>query len=126
MTQGMKRGETCFLAKPMSKQQIAVTIKNMNDFILNHALTIRLSAFLGMFGVMALWEIKAPRRRLIISKAQRWISKLGLVALNNAGLGLLFPAAAVGMACFTTEQAWGLFNLLTLPVWLEIVSATVK
>jgi len=32
---------------------------------------------------MVLWEILAPRRRLIAGRPWRWASNLGLVALDN-------------------------------------------
>jgi len=97
----------------------------MNDFVLTNELFIRLSAFLGIFAGMALWEILAPRRRLLVAKAGRWINNIGLVALNSLVLRLLFPAAAVGMAAFATEHGWGLFNVLVLPGWLSVVLSVV-
>ena len=97
----------------------------MNDFILEHELFIRLSAFLGVFAGMALWEILAPKRRLLVAKAGRWINNLGLVAFNTLVLRLLFPAAAVGMAAFTTEHGWGLFNVVELPGWLSVLLSVV-
>jgi len=36
----------------------------MNDFILEHEAAIRLTFFLGILGVMAVWEHLAPRRLL--------------------------------------------------------------
>jgi len=83
---------------------------SMNEFVLNNEVTIRLSFFLGVFVVMALWELIAPRRALTVSKAVRWANNLGLVFLNSFILRLLFPAAAVGMAAFANEQGWGIFN----------------
>jgi sterol desaturase/sphingolipid hydroxylase (fatty acid hydroxylase superfamily) len=84
---------------------------------------IRLSAFIGIFAVMAMWEIIAPRRALTVSKGWRWTNNLGLVVLNTALVRILFPVAAVGMAVLAGERGWGLFNHTELPVWLEIVLA---
>ena len=64
-------------------------------FVLAHEPTIRLGFFLGSFALVALWELAAPRRALTVSKALRWASNLGLVALNTVLLRLLFPLAAV-------------------------------
>jgi sterol desaturase/sphingolipid hydroxylase (fatty acid hydroxylase superfamily) len=97
----------------------------MNDFILTHELTIRLSAFLGIFALMALWEVAAPRRQRLIPRLQRWSANLGIVVLYTLLLRLLFPAAAVGMAAFASSQGWGLFNFLDWPFWLELVGAIV-
>jgi sterol desaturase/sphingolipid hydroxylase (fatty acid hydroxylase superfamily) len=82
----------------------------INEFVMNNEVTIRLSFFLGVFAVMAIWEFIAPRRALTVSKAVRWANNLGLVFLNSFIVRLLFPAAAVGMAAFASEQGWGVFN----------------
>jgi len=83
---------------------------DVNEFIMRNEVAIRLSFFLGVFAVMAIWEFIAPRRALTVSKAVRWANNLGLVFLNSFILRLLFPAAAVGMATFASAQGWGLFN----------------
>ncbi len=80
------------------------------EFITQYEVNIRLSFFFGIFAVMALWEIIAPRRALTVSRAVRWSNNLGLVFLNSFVLRLLFPAAAVGVNAFTAEQGWGLLN----------------
>ena len=97
----------------------------MTDFILSHELAIRLSAFFGIFAVMATWEILSPRRKLLISKLQRWLNNLGLVAINTLLIRLIFPAAAVGMASYVTDHGWGLFNTVQLPIWLIVVFSVV-
>ena len=86
---------------------------------------IRLSAFLGVFAVMALWEVAAPRRRLAFSRFLRWSNNLGIVALNTVVLRLLFPIAAVGMAVVAKQSGWGLLNIITLPDWLAVVLAVI-
>ena len=68
---------------------------------------IRLGFFVGVFVLVALWELYAPRRAPTLSKAMRWGNNLGLVALNTVLLRLLFPAAAVGMAAFAAAEGWG-------------------
>lgn len=64
---------------------------------------------------MASWEVFAPRRALLLPKWLRWSNNLGLVALNNVILRLLFTAAAVGVAAFAAEHGWGLLNYYLLP-----------
>jgi len=83
---------------------------DINEFIMSNEVVIRLSFFLGIFAVMAIWELIAPRRALTVSKVVRWTNNLALVFLNSFILRLLFPAAAVGMAAFASEQGWGLLN----------------
>jgi len=83
---------------------------SFTEFIAQHEVTIRLGFFFGVFAIMALWEIKAPRRTLTISKVIRWTNNLGLVFFNSFILRLIFPAAAVGVAAFAAENGWGLLN----------------
>ena len=98
---------------------------NLNDFIMSNEVPIRLGFFFGIFGVMALWEIVSPRRRLRTSKAIRWTNNLGLVFFNSFVLRLVFPAAAVGMAVFAGDQGWGLFNYMDTPFWVAVVVSVV-
>ena len=95
------------------------------EFVTQYEVNIRLSFFFGIFAVMALWEIVAPRRALTVSRAVRWTNNLGLVFLNSFVLRLLFPAAAVGVTAFTAEQGWGLLNYHQLPLALSVVLAVV-
>ncbi len=97
----------------------------VNEFILQNEPTIRLSFFLGIFAVMAIWELIAPRRALTISKVVRWSNNLGLVFLNSFILRLLFPAAAVGVAAFATENGWGLLNYYSLPFFLTVLLSVI-
>ena len=97
----------------------------MNDFILNHEPAIRLACFLGVFAVMAVWELLAPRRRLSQPKAQRWFNNLGLVVFNTALLRLVFPLAAVGMAVSADLNGWGLFNRVDTSGWLALLASVV-
>ena len=99
---------------------------SLSDWVLTHEVSIRLGFFFGVFGIVALWELAAPRRTLTVSKPMRWLSNLGLVVLNSVMLRLLFPAAAVGVAVFAGGQGWGLFNYVDSPLWLaSIVSVVV-
>ena len=99
--------------------------RHMQAFILANEAVIRLGFFLGIFALMATWEILAPRRILTISKSIRWLNNIGLVAFNTFLLRLLFPAAAVGFAAVASEQGWGLFNLIELPFWLVVLLSVV-
>jgi sterol desaturase/sphingolipid hydroxylase (fatty acid hydroxylase superfamily) len=83
------------------------------------ATIIRLSFFLGIFLVMALWEIIAPRRKKTTAKAIRWTWNLGLTVLNPLIVRLLFPVLTVAIAIKAREQGWGLLNLYDLPDWVS-------
>jgi sterol desaturase/sphingolipid hydroxylase (fatty acid hydroxylase superfamily) len=76
---------------------------------------IRFSIFLGLFAVVALWELWAPRRALTVSKPLRWGSNLALVVLNTVLVRLLFPMTAVGVAALCAAKGWGLLNYFALP-----------
>lgn len=96
---------------------------SFNELVVQHEMVIRLSFFFGIFAVMALWEVVAPRRALTVSRAVRWANNLGLVFFNSFILRLIFPAAAVGMAAFAGEQGWGIFNYYAVsPVFAVVVS----
>jgi len=96
-----------------------------DEFIVQNESNIRLSVFIGMLVIMGLWELFAPRRAPKVSKLLRWGNNLSLVFLNSFLLRLVFPAAAVGMATFTQQQGWGIFNYYTLNPLLELVLAVI-
>lgn len=95
----------------------------IDNLVLQQEAGWRLAFFGGIFIVMLIWELLAPKRRLMVSKLQRWLHNIGLLLLNSLLLRLLFPAAAVGMAYSVGEMNWGLFNLLSLPAWFEVAAA---
>jgi sterol desaturase/sphingolipid hydroxylase (fatty acid hydroxylase superfamily) len=98
----------------------------LDSVIQTHEAAIRLGFFVGIFALVAIWEVRAPRRARTLTRLQRWTSNLGLVAvLNTVLLRILFPAAAVGMALFTSAQGWGLLNAIELPYWLAVLVAVV-
>jgi sterol desaturase/sphingolipid hydroxylase (fatty acid hydroxylase superfamily) len=94
-------------------------------FDLPYESVIRLGGFVGVLALMALWEILAPRRRLIAGKPWRWASNLGLVALDTVAVRIVVPLGAVGTAIIAHEYNWGLFNNLLLPEWAAVVLSVV-
>lgn len=84
---------------------------------MNAEALIRLSAFVGVLGVMASWEIMSPRRRLTTAKWRRWAGNLSVVVLNTLIVRMLFAGGAMGMALLAADQGWGLLNRLSLPAW---------
>lgn len=94
---------------------------NLSEIILKNEVQIRLGFFFGIFAVMATWEVLVPRRALTVSKPIRWMNNLGIVFLNSFVVRLLFPAAGVGMAVFSAEHGWGLFNYTDYPFAFEMV-----
>ncbi len=97
----------------------------LEQFVLAHEPAIRLSFFLGVLALVALWERLAPRRALVLSRALRWTSNLGLAALNTVLLRLLFPLAAVGVAAVGVAHGWGLLNHFVVPFWVAVPVAVI-
>jgi sterol desaturase/sphingolipid hydroxylase (fatty acid hydroxylase superfamily) len=94
-----------------------------NEFALANEPVIRLIAFFGIFALMAVWEVAAPRRARLHSRSVRWSANLGLVVFNTVLVRLLFPFAAVAFATLAAQRGWGLLNNLDLPQWLALVLA---
>ena len=98
---------------------------SLNEFVLSNEVPIRLSFFFGIFFIMAVWEVYAPRRKLLLPKVSRWFNNLGLVFFNSLLLRFLFPAAAVGVAAFASEHGWGLLNYYSLPFFAAVILSVI-
>ena len=98
---------------------------SFEQFVLGHEPTIRLGFFVGVFTLVAVWEVLSPRRALTLSRALRWSGNLGLVVVNTALLRLLFPIAAVGVAAFCAGNGWGVLNHFQLSFWLAVPLAVI-
>ena len=68
------------------------------NLTMKHEIAIRLISFVLIFIMVALWEIRAPRRTLTTSKKWRWFDNLSIFAINPVVLRLMFPVLAIGMA----------------------------
>ena len=86
---------------------------------------IRIGWYLSVLILMALWELRAPRRPLTVSKLCRWGGNLTIMALNTVIARLAFMGGAVAVAITGEERGWGLLHLLDGPVWLETAMAIV-
>ena len=51
----------------------------MREWILSNELAVRLGVFVGIFGLMAVWEVLGARRRLTAGKGRHWFGNPGLV-----------------------------------------------
>ena len=98
---------------------------NFEQFVLSYEPQIRMGFFVGVFALVALWELAAPRRDLKLSRKQRWTANLGVVLLNTVIVRVAFPAAAVGMAALSVDKGWGLLNNFDVPFWLAVPLAVV-
>lgn len=84
---------------------------------------IRLGAFVGIFAVMAIWELFGPRRAQTAGRLRRWPGNLGIVAFNTVLARLIFPTAAVGLALVAETRGWGLFHAFALPDWFAVAAS---
>ncbi len=92
----------------------------MNDGFITIEMLIRMAVFAGVFTVMALWEVLAPRRVQVVRRIARWPSNLGIVALNTIVVRLVVPLSAVGLAQIVERQGVGLFHVVAMPGWLAV------
>ncbi len=86
---------------------------------------IRLVSFTVIFILIALWEIRYPRRTVTTSKKMRWLNNLTIIAINPIVLHLIFPVLAVGIAQTTQTNGWGLLNIFHLPSLIALVVGVV-
>jgi sterol desaturase/sphingolipid hydroxylase (fatty acid hydroxylase superfamily) len=86
---------------------------------------IRLGIFGGVFLIMAVWELAAPRRQQAIDRRVRWPSNVGIAVLDALLVRVVFPTTAVGLALVADASGWGLFHLITLPAWIAIVASVI-
>ncbi|HAM51717.1 MAG TPA: fatty acid hydroxylase [Nitrospiraceae bacterium] len=83
-------------------------------------LVIRLGFFFGIFCIVCLLEILAPRRVTRIPRKGRWFANLVILGLNPLSVRLVFPILPVALALLASERQWGLVNNLDLPFWLKV------
>ncbi|MBB4264751.1 sterol desaturase family protein [Roseospira visakhapatnamensis] len=95
----------------------------MSATLLEHEPALRLSAFLGLLGLLALWEAARPRRARTLPRWLRWGNTLALVALDTLLLRLLVPVLAVGLAAWAEAEGRGLFNVLGAPAWVAVIAS---
>jgi sterol desaturase/sphingolipid hydroxylase (fatty acid hydroxylase superfamily) len=88
---------------------------------------IRLAVFASVFLVMALFELAAPKRRLIAPKGRRWLTNLGISVTGTVLIRLMamlaVPLAAIAAASYAETHGIGLLNQLDWPEWLKITVA---
>jgi sterol desaturase/sphingolipid hydroxylase (fatty acid hydroxylase superfamily) len=83
--------------------------------------TVRLTAFIGIFTAMAVFEQFLPRRERFPARGRRWLTNWGMLIVDSFVLRILFPAAAVGVALWAEEAGFGLFNMIDLPMIFVVI-----
>jgi len=92
---------------------------------MNVDLIIRISAFVGIFAIMAVWEIMTPRRQWQTAKAKRWVINLAMVGFNSFFTRTLFASGAFGAAILAGQGEVGLLHHLDWPWWAKVIIAVV-
>ena len=90
---------------------------------------LRFSAFGGIFVAMALLELVLPKRNLSQSKSRRWFTNIAIGGIDSLVIRLMgmlvVPLVALAAAIYAEARGWGLFNIVDLPHWIEIIAAVV-
>lgn len=86
---------------------------------------VRFLAFASVLALLAVWELRAPRRNRALSRSLRWPGNLGVVVLDTLLVRVLFPTTAIGLALVCEARGWGLFQAMALPAWVAIPVAVI-
>lgn len=92
----------------------------MRDAVNVYEPLLRLSAFIGVFVLMALWEALAPRRGRAFQRRTRWPHNIALLAIDIAVLRVLAPGVAIAVATAGELNGWGLLNVFQPSPWIGI------
>lgn len=92
----------------------------MADLAVTYEPILRLATFLGIFALMAIWEMGSPRRVPRFPRSKRWPSNLALLLVDVVVLRVLAAGAAIAVAIAGERNGWGLLNVVQPPVWLGI------
>ena len=87
----------------------------------------RLGVFVAVFLAMAAIELLLPKRELSMSKGRRWLTNLGIAAVDTLMLRLMslvaVPIAAVAAAFYAEQHGLGLLNNVSWPGWVKVIVA---
>ncbi len=90
-----------------------------------HPDALRLLVFVAVFAVMALLELRWPRRPLTVAKRVRWPINLMIVVAGAMATRLVFPLAPFAFAAWIEANGIGLFNLVGWRGPAELVTSLV-
>ncbi len=78
------------------------------------------AAGLACFGWL---ELRRPYRPPSQPRTRRWLTNLGLTAVNNLGLALIFGAATAAVTAHVAARQVGVLNMTAGPAWLKTIAA---
>jgi len=87
----------------------------------------RMGIFAFAFALFSLLEAWRPRRPRLQTRVERWTTNGGMLIIATIlvrALAFLAPLLAMtASAGLANELGWGVFNLVSLPLWAEILIA---
>ena len=87
---------------------------------MEHESWVRMAVFFGVFFMMAVWEVLAPKRELGYGK-KRWPANVAIVVLDSLVVRLALPMGAVGAALWADEHQLGFLPMLGLSdIWMVV------
>lgn len=95
------------------------------DTLLSNELSIRLSAFLGLFVFFALLESLFTGRPRHYARKQRWPTNLALVLINSLTIKLLLPFTALFVATWAENNQIGLLNNFAINAITQCIIACI-
>ena len=87
--------------------------------------TIRIMTFAVVFMAMAMWELAAGRRELMMGRGQRWPTNLAMLVFGVGVVRVMMPLTVVEIADLGHARGWGLCGLLALPLGVATVVSIV-
>ena len=91
---------------------------------MNEESLLRLSVFVSVLLLMAVWQAWLPRKKLL-QGYKRWPGNLGLIVVDALFAKLLLPAGAVGAALWAEQHGVGLLPALGLADAVTLILAVI-
>lgn len=86
---------------------------------------MRLAVFAGVLIAFAALEAWLPARKRVLPRLGRWRTNLGLSVLGTLIGVLMAPVLAISVAVVAMDRGWGLFNLIDIAPWIELILAII-
>jgi len=95
------------------------------NFVDNLEIWLRGGIFLGLLCLFMTLEHFWPRKARVMTRITRWGTNLGMTIVNTVAIRLMEPVTAILAAGYAAQKGWGLFNLIELPQWAELLLAVI-
>jgi len=90
---------------------------------MNHKEAYRLAFFVGVFVLMASFELLWPRRARPLPRLRRWPNNIGIAMIDTFLARIVLPMGATGIAFIAEHHGWGLFNILLMPRAISVITS---